>query len=262
MLPGPRCIRELWEWRALFLTFVRRDLGSRYGHNLAGLAWVILQPLSTMGVFTLVFGRVARVTPDGPPYALFALSGVTLWIFLRGALTAGAASVIAQRSLVTRAYFPRLLLPAAAVAGRLGDFVVGFAVLLVVLVASGWPLTPSMWLLAPVLAVAALFASGAAMAAAALNVRFREVGAGLPAVMQFWMYLSPVIYPASLVPERWRGWYDLNPAVGMLEAFRAAALGQPVDWRAFGWAAAAAAVVFVGGFTLFRGSEDEFADSL
>lgn len=261
-LPGPRCVAELWEWRSLFLTLLRRDLGNRYGRKLVGLSWVILQPLSTVGVFTLVFGRIARVEPDGVPYPIFALSGIILWILLRGALSGASMSVLTQRHLVTKAYFPRLLLPLAVIAGRLVDFAIGFVLLLVVLVASGSPPGRTLWMVVPVMAVTMVFVAGLGMATAAANVRYREVGAAVPAVMQFWMYLSPVIYPASLVPERWRGWYDLNPVVGLLEAFRAAVLGQAMDWGALGWAAAASAVIFLCGFSIFRGMEDEFADAL
>jgi lipopolysaccharide transport system permease protein len=261
-LPGRACLRELWEWRELFLTFLRRDLRTRYGRGRVAAAWVVLQPLAGMVVFAAVFGRIGGIGADGVPYRLFILAGLTLWIFARGALTASTASVVAQSSLVTRVYFPRLLLPLSAVAGRLADFAAGFAVLLAVLAASGRPPGAGVWLAVPALAVALVLVTGLALAAAAVNVRSRQAGAALPAAVQLWMFVSPVIYPASRVPAEWRAWYDLNPMVGILEAFRAALLGQPFGAAGLGYSALASVAVFTVGFSLFRRMEDDFADSL
>lgn len=260
--PGPAELRELWEWRGLFLIFVWRDLSARYARSLVGLAWVVLQPISTMAVFSVVFGRIARIMPDGTSYRLFALMGITLWIFVRGAPTASIGSIVSQNSMVTRIYFPRALAPLSAVAGRLADFGLGLLVVLVVLAVSGFPPHAGTLLLVPVLAVAIVLVSGISLASSAINVRFREAGAAIPMVMQLWMYLSPVIYPASLVPARWRALYDLNPAVGILESFRASLLGRAIDWRSLGFSAAASLVIFILGFSVFRRMEDEFADSI
>lgn len=261
-LPGRACLRELWEWRGLWAIFLRRDLRARYGRGPAAVAWVVLQPLAGAVVFAAVFGRIGGIGADGVPYRLFILAGLTLWILARGALTASAGSVVGQSSLVTRVYFPRLLLPLAAVAGRLVDFAAGLAVLLVVLAVSGRPAGAGIWLAVPALAVALVLVTGLALAAAALNVRSRQVSAALPAAVQLWMFLSPVIYPASRVPAEWRGWYDLNPMVGILEAFRAALLGLPFDASALGYSALASVAVFTVGFSLFRRMEDDFADRL
>ncbi|HEX8213220.1 MAG TPA: ABC transporter permease [Longimicrobium sp.] len=261
-LPDRACIRELWEWRGLWLTFLRRDLRLRYRRSVLAFAWLVLQPLAGMVVFAAVFGRIGRIGADGVPYRLFVLVGLTFWIFVRGALTASAGSVVAQSSLVTRVYFPRLLLPLSAIAGRLIDFALGLGVVLAVLAVSGRLPGRGIWLAVPALAVALVLVTGLAMAAAAANVRFRQVGAGVPAVMQLWMFLSPVIYPASLVPVEWRGWYRLNPMVGILEAFRAAMLGQPAALGELAYPALAAVAIFTVGFSIFRWMEDEFADRL
>ena len=261
-LPDRACIRELWDWRGLWLTFLRRDLQQRYRRSVLAFAWIVLQPVAGMLVFGAVFGRIGRIGADGVPYRLFIVVGLTFWIFVRGALTASAGSVVAQSSLVTRVYFPRLLLPLAAIAGRLIDFALGLGVVLAVLAAFGRVPGRGVWLAVPALAVALVLVTGLAMATAAANVRFRQVSAGLPAVLQLWMFLSPVIYPASLVPPEWRGWYRLNPMVGILEAFRAAMLGQPASLRELAYPALAAVAIFTVGFSIFRSMEDEFSDRL
>jgi lipopolysaccharide transport system permease protein len=261
-LPDRACIRELWDWRGLWVIFLRRDLHLRYGRSVLAFAWLVLQPLAGMVVFAAVFGGIGRIDGDGVPYRLFVLVGLTFWIFVRGALTASASSVVAQSSLVTRVYFPRVLLPLSATAGRLIDFAMGLGAVLAVLAAFGRLPGRGVWLAGPALAIALLLVTGLAMAAAAANVRFRQVSAGLPAVLQLWMFVSPVIYPASLVPPEWRGWYRLNPMVGVLETFRAAMLGQPAALGELAYPALAAVAVFAVGFSIFRWMEDEFADSL
>lgn len=261
-LPDAAYIRELWDWRGLFLTFLRRDLSARYSAGVVAFAWVVLQPLAGMVVLVAVFGGIGRIGADGVPYRLFVLTGLTYWNFARGALSASAGSLVAQSSLVTRVYFPRILLPLSAVAGRLVDLALGLGVLLAVLAASGYTPGREIWLLAPALGVSLLLLTGLALAAAAAHVRSRRVGSTIPAVMQLWMFLSPVIYPASRVPAEWRGWYDLNPMVGILEALHAALLRGTFDPARLGYSALVSVAVFTGGYSLFRRMEDGFADSL
>jgi lipopolysaccharide transport system permease protein len=220
-------LREVWDQRELFLFLAWRDVRVRYKQTALGAAWALLQPLLTMLVFSVFFGRLAGVPSDGLPYPVFAYCGLLPWQLFSFALGSSATSLVANERLVTKVYFPRLILPLAAVLAGLVDFAIAFALLVPLMLWYG---------VAPGAAVVALplfvlLAVGAAVAVGlglcALNVRYRDVRYALPFLTQFWMFATPIAYPASLVPAAYRPWLGLNPMAGVVEGFRFSLLGGP-----------------------------------
>lgn len=254
-------LRELWTYRELLYFLVWRDIKVRYKQTGLGLAWALLQPLLTMAVFSLFFGRLAKVPSDGVPYPVFALAALVPWTFFSYGLTQSAHSVVADQQLITKVYFPRLAIPVATVLSGLVDLVPAFAVLLVLLLYLG--ITPSLavlWIV-PLLLLAFVTALGAGLWLAALNVRYRDVRYTLPFLAQLWLFATPVAYPSSLLGEPWRTIYGLNPMAGVVEGFRWALLGtstRPGPMIAV--SAAAALLLLVGGAVYFRRMEASFAD--
>lgn len=272
--PAPRTVRlepsrglgralspgELWAYRDVALQLAVRDLKVRYRQTALGVAWAVLQPLLTMVVFTVFFGRLAHVPSEGGSYALTALAALVPWTFFSNALTVSSQSLLANVALVSKIYFPRVYIPAGAVAAALADLLVGIVLLLATVLAYGR--TPSAGALAlPLLAaVAAAAALGVGAAAAALSVRYRDVRFVVPFAVQLLLFVSPVAYPATIVPEPWRTVFAANPLVGVIEGFRWAALGTPAPWSAIGISAAAAAVLLAAGLLYFERAERGFAD--
>jgi len=251
---------ELWDYRELLYFLTLRDIKVRYKQTLMGAAWVILQPLMTMLIFTLVFNRFAGLDSGPIPYPLFAYSGLLLWTFFAGAVTSGTNSLTSNTHLVTKVYFPKMFVPAAAVGAGLVDLGVGSLLLAALAAYYGVPLTWGLLLLPLFVLLATLLALGAGMLVSALTVKYRDLRHALPFALQFWMFASPVIYPSSVVPEGW-GWIlVVNPMAGLLEGFRAALAGQPLDWPRVGFSAAFAAVLLAVAFYVFRRLEDTFAD--
>jgi lipopolysaccharide transport system permease protein len=258
---APLDLREFAGAHELLYFLVLRNLKLRYKQTALGAAWAVLQPLLTMAVFTVVFGRLARLGSDGLPYPLFALAALVPWTYFANALSQSGNSLIDQQQLLTKVYFPRLLLPLAAAIAGLVDLLVSLALLLVVLVWYG--MTPSLRLLAvpgfALLAIAAALAPGIWLAA--LNVRYRDVRHVIPFLVQIWLFATPVAYSSALVPERWRLVYGLNPMVAVVDGFRwmvAPAARPPV--AGLGVAVGAVAVVLVAGLYFFRRMERTFAD--
>jgi lipopolysaccharide transport system permease protein len=257
---GALDLGELWAYRELLYFLTWRDVKVRYKQTALGVAWVVMQPLLSTAVFTLFLGRLAGVPSDGAPYALFAFAGLVPWTFFNGAVTSSSNSLVGNSHLITKIYFPRGIIPVAAVAARLPDFAVAFAFLAALTLfwgaAPGWGL-----LMLPVcVALLALLALGLGMATSALNVRYRDVGVMMPLLLQLWMFASPVVYPASLVPEAWQKLYALNPLVGLIGGFRAALLGGEQDWAALGVAAGVTLALLACAAFLFRRMESHFAD--
>jgi lipopolysaccharide transport system permease protein len=251
---------DLWFYRELLYFLVWRDVKVRYKQTLMGVAWVIVQPLLTMIVFTLVFNRFVRLEDGAIPYPLFAYAGLLLWTFFSVSVTSGTNSLIGNTSLVTKVYFPRAFIPAAAVGAGLVDFCVG-ALLLVPLAAYyGVGVTWSLLLLPAFVALAAALALAVGMFASALTVHYRDLRHALPFLLQLWMFASPVIYPPGVVPERWRWLLALNPLTGVLEGFRASLAGTRFDWGLIAVPALAAPALLVAAFYFFRRLEDTFAD--
>jgi lipopolysaccharide transport system permease protein len=258
---APLDLREFAGAHELLYFLVLRSLKLRYKQTVLGAAWAVLQPLLTMAVFTVVFGRLARLGSDGLPYPVFALAALVPWTYFANALTQAGNSLVDQHQLLTKVYFPRLLLPLAAVIAGLVDLAISFVMLLLVL---GWyGITPSVRLL--VAPAFALLAAASALAPgiwlAALNVRYRDVRYVIPFLVQIWLFATPVAYSSALVPERWRPLFGLNPMAGVVDGFRwmvapqaqAPALGLVVTL-------AAVAVMLTAGLYFFRRSERSFAD--
>ncbi len=258
---APLDVREYLGAHELLYFLVLRNLKLRYKQTLLGAAWAVLQPLLTMAVFTVIFGRLARLSSDGLPYEVFALAALVPWTYFANALAQAGNSLVDQHQLLTKVYFPRLLLPLAAVLAGLVDLGISFVMLLVVLAWFG--VEPSLRLLAAptfaLLATAAAFAPGLWLAA--LNVRYRDVRYVIPFLVQIWLFATPVAYSGTLVPERWRLVYGLNPMVGVVDGFRwmiAPAAPFPAAELAAG--ALAVVLVLLAGLFVFRRLEQSFAD--
>ena len=256
-------LREMWAYRELLYFLAWRDVKVRYKQTALGVLWVVMQPLLMTVIFTAFLGVLARVPADGMPYPLMVYVGLLPWTFFSNAVTQGGSSIVGNANLITKVYFPRLIIPAAAVAARLVDFGVAFVILFGLMAFYGVGPTWRAALLPALVGLTALLALGFGMLVAALNVRYRDVGVVLPVTMQLWMFVSPVLYPSRLVRDAWpRGFrlYALNPLVGIVDGFRAALFGQPFDWPALGWAAAFTLAVVAGSAYLFRRVERGFAD--
>lgn len=251
---------DLWAYRELLYFLTLRDIKVRYKQTLMGAVWVVIQPLMTMLIFTLIFNKFARLDTKDIPYPLFAYSGLLLWTFFSNAVTTGTFSLVNNSHLVTKVYFPRVFMPAAAVGAGLVDLAI--ASLLLISLAIYYGVRPS-WgaLLLPLMVIlAAMLSLGTGMLVSALTVKYRDLRHALPFVMQFWMFASPVIYPSSIVPDQWRWLLLINPMTGILEGFRAALTGQPFDWTMIVISAAVATTLLAVAFYVFRGLEDTFAD--
>lgn len=264
--PGARSLgqdlAEAWRYREMCYLLTWRDVKVRYKQTALGAAWAILQPLLAMAVFTVIFGRFAGLPSEGVPYAAFVFAALLPWTYFSGAITNASQSLLANTNLVTKIYFPRLLIPASACLAALLDLGVAASVLLVLLPLAGVHPTLAGLLLLPAL-VALLFvlALGCGLWLAALKVEYRDFQYVVPFLVQLWMFLTPVIYPSAIVPERYRWLLALNPLVGVIEAFRAALLGhRAFPWPLLGLSAAAGAAIFAGGLWYFRRMERSFAD--
>ena len=254
-------IAELWQYRELFYFLVWRDVKVRYAQSVLGVGWAVIQPLVPMVLFTIIFGRVAKISSDGVPYALFSLAGLVPWTYFSNALNDAGGSLVKEVNMLNKIYFPRLIIPLTSVLGRLIDLAISFALLFLLM---AWYRTvPSAWVvLVPLLTlIAVMTAAGLGMWLSALAVQYRDVRYGLPFAVQFLMYAAPVVYPTSLIPERFRYLYAINPLVGVIEGFRATLLGsQPVPWDLIGIGSVSALIVLWSGTMYFMGKEPVFAD--
>jgi lipopolysaccharide transport system permease protein len=218
-------LREAWDHRELLLFLTWRDISVRYKQTLLGAAWALLQPLLTTLVFAVFFGRLAGVPSDGIPYPVFAFCGLLPWQLFAYALTSSANSLVANEQLVTKVYFPRLIMPLSAVLAGLVDFTVALVILLVLMAHYRIAPTRAVWTLPLFILLTVTAASAVGLSLSALNVRYRDVRHTLPFLTQIWMLATPIAYPSSLVPERLRAIYGLNPMAGVVEGFRWALLG-------------------------------------
>ncbi|MCS7080219.1 MAG: ABC transporter permease [Chloracidobacterium sp.] len=252
---------ELWEYRELLYFLIWRDVKVRYKQTVLGAAWAILQPLFTMLVFSVFFGRLAGIPSDGVPYPLFALAALIPWTFFANALGQASTSLVNSAHLIAKVYFPRLVIPLASVLGGLVDLAVACVILVPMLlyysVVPDWRIV---WLPGFVL-LAVVTALGVGLWASALNVEYRDVRHVMPFLTQLWMFLTPIVYPGSLVPERWRTLYNLNPMSGVVDGFRWALLGAGTPpGLPFLASVAAALVILMTGAFYFRRMEKTFAD--
>jgi lipopolysaccharide transport system permease protein len=259
----PLRLGELWHYREILYFLVWRDIKVRYKQTAIGASWAIIQPVMTMVVFSVFLGRLAKVPSDGIPYPLFAFCGLVPWIFFANGLQQSSHSLVASMQLITKVYFPRLLIPTARVLAGLPDLALAFLILLGMAwhYDAGPSLLRCLWLPACVL-LAFLTALGFGLWFSALNVKYRDVQHAVPFLIQIWLFATPIAYPASLVPDRWRTLYALNPMVGVVEGFRWALLGTGhAPWGPlFGVSALTTLVVLVTGAFFFRRVERTFAD--
>ncbi len=258
-------LRAAWHYRELLGFLVWRDVKVRYKQTLLGVAWVVLQPLVSMAIFTLLFGVLLKVPSGGAPYPIFAFAALLPWNYFAGAMTRSSGSLINSANLITKVYFPRLIIPLSGVLAGLVDFAVSFVVLLVMMFIYRVPLTWNMLWLPFFLLLAMATALGFGLWLAAMNVRFRDINYLVPFLVQVWMYATPVIYGSTLIPERFRWILGLNPMTGVTEGFRWALLGEQLQAAAapgglFYISIGITLLVLVSGMFFFRATEKTFAD--
>jgi lipopolysaccharide transport system permease protein len=250
-------LRELWAYRELLYFLTLRDVKVRYKQTVLGAAWAILQPLMMMLIFTFFFGRLAGIRSGDIPYPIFAYAGLLPWTFFANAITNGGNSLIGSTNLITKVYFPRLLVPAAAVAAGLVDLAIAFLLLFILMFYYHFGLHSVMLLLPLLILLTTILALAVGMWMSALNVKYRDVRYALPFLIQIWMFSSPVIYP---VPPRWRWLLALNPMTGIIEGFRSALFGKPLDWVTLGLSVVITLLLLVCATFAFNRMEKSFAD--
>ncbi len=254
-------LRELWDYRELLYFLTWRDIKVRYKQTALGAAWAVIQPFFMMVVFSLFFGKLAGIPSDGIPYPVFAFCGLLPWQLFAHALTESSNSLVGNQNLITKVYFPRLVVPIAAVLGGVVDFAIAFVILLAMMlyfgIVPGWPIVTLPLFI--VLAITTALAVGLWLSA--LNVKYRDVRYTMNFLVQFWLFATPVAYPSSLIPEQWRWAYGLNPMAGVVEGFRWALLGKTDPPGALlAVSIAVVILLLIGGLYYFRKMEQEFAD--
>jgi lipopolysaccharide transport system permease protein len=252
--------RELWAYRELFWVLTMRDVRVRYKQTVLGAAWAIIRPVTTMIIFSVVFGRLAKMPSDGLPYPIFVYAGLLPWTFFSAAVGSSGQSLVGSAHLVSKVYFPRLIIPLSSIGSGLIDLLIATAILLLMMLwyGVGWS-----WnlLAAPLLLVFVIFtALGVGTLLSAVTVAYRDFTHVTPFLVQIWMYITPVIFPVSLVPERWQWLLFLNPMTGLVEGFRAAFLGKAFDLMGLSISFAIAAAIFLAGVAYFEKVERRFAD--
>jgi lipopolysaccharide transport system permease protein len=262
---APLDLAALWEYRELLYFLVWRDVKVRYKQTVMGAGWIILQPVVSMVVFSLLFGALLNVPSNGVPYPIFAFAALLPWNYFAGSLTRASSSVVNSANLITKVYFPRLVVPLGGVVAGLVDFCVAFLVLIGLMLFYRIAPTPAIVLLPGFLLLAMATALGFGLWLAALNVRYRDVNYLVPFLVQIWMYLTPVIYPATIIPERYRWLLALNPMTGGVEGFRWALLGGyltevQAPRGLFAVSVGISLVVLISGAYFFKATERSFAD--
>ena len=262
--PGARSmsftLREIWQARELLYFLVWRDIKVRYKQTVLGIGWSVLQPFLTMVVFTIFFGRLAKVPSDGVPYPVFSLAALVPWTYFATAASSGAASLVGSQHLVAKVYFPRVLVPLAAVLMPVVDLVVSFGMLVALMAWYHVVPTPALVALPFYAVLGVLTAFAVTLWTSALTVRYRDVRYVLPFVVQIWLFVSPVAYPASMVPERWRPLYAVNPMATVVEGFRSSLLGTPAPGAMAMIALATVATALALGAAYFRSVEGSIVD--
>lgn len=254
-------LREVWQYRELLYFFVWRDVKVRYKQTVIGAAWAVIQPFFTMVVFSLFFGKLAKIPSNGLPYPVFYYSALLPWMYFAGALQNATNTMVEHQRVITKVYFPRIILPVAATLSGLVDFGIAFVILLGMMLFYGLVPTVATLLLPLFLLLAVVTAMGVGFWLSALNAIYRDVRYAVPFLIQFWMFASPVAYPSSLVPEWWQWLYGLNPMAGVIEGFRWALTGQGQPPGPLMLASVAAVLlVFLGGLMYFQKMEGTIAD--
>ena len=254
-------LNAVWPYRELLYFLIWRDIKVRYKQTVIGAGWAICQPLMTMVIFTIVFGNFAKIPSDGLPYPIFAYTALLPWNFFAQALGRSGISLVGSANLITKVYFPRLIIPIAAAVASIVDFAIAFVILLGMMIWFGIAPTWGMLALPLFLLLTLVTALSVGLWLSALNVRYRDVGYIIPFLTQFWMYASPVVYPVSLVPEKWRLLYSLNPMAGVIEGFRWALLGKGTpDFGVIAVSGGVVMALLLGGIVYFGRTEQTFAD--
>lgn len=253
-------LRDLWSYRELLYFLMWRDVKVRYKQTALGITWVVMQPLLTTLIFTVFLGMLVRVPSDGLPYPLMAYAGLLPWTFFSCSVSTSSNSLVSNANLITKVYFPRMIIPAAAVGARLVDLGIAFVILAGMMLYYRVSLTLNFFMLPVLVVLVTLLALGFGMLTSALNVKYRDVGMILPVLIQLWMYVSPILYPLNLIPERWRGLYSINPLVGIVDGFRSILLGRPFNWTALGFSTIITIILLIYSAYMFRRVEKGFAD--
>ena len=253
-------LAELWRSRELLYFFIWRDIKVRYKQTVIGAAWAVLQPVCTMLIFAVIFGAFAKIPSNGLPYPLFVYAGLLPWTFFANAVSQSGMSLVNQSRLLTKIYFPRLFIPASSVGVGLVDFALSFAVYVIMMFWYAHAPGPAILLLPLFLLLTVIAALGVGVLLASVTVAYRDFRIVVPYLVQIGMFLSPVVYPAALVPERYRWILTLNPMTGIIGGFRSALLDQPLDWPAIATAAVVSVALLIAGVLNFRRTERRFAD--
>ena len=255
-------VREMWANRELLLFLVWRDIKVQYAQTVLGAAWAVVQPVMTMLIFTLVFGRLAKIPSDGVPYSVFTLAALIPWMYFSNAFSAASASLVNSSNLITKVYFPRLIIPIVSILSGLVNFAVSCVVLAVMMI--WYHVTPSLIaipMIPALLLLMILTATGVGCWLAAIYIQYRDVRQIVPFIVQIWMYISPVVYPLSLVPERYRTLYALNPMAGIIQTFRVVLLRTgEIPWGTLGISTIVGMSLFLSGTLYYRRTEHLFAD--
>lgn len=256
----PISLRDIWTYRELLYFLIWRDLKIRYKQTVLGAAWVIMQPLMMTIIFTIFLGKLARVPSGDVPYALLVYSGLMPWTFFSSAVLFSGNSLVTNTNLVTKVYFPRAIIPAAAVGARLVDFCVAFVVMFGLFFYYAIIPTWNLLMFPVFVLLITLLSLGFGLWTSALNVKYRDIALVMPVIIQLWMFVSPVIYSADLVPKRWLWLYSLNPMAGIIEGVRSSLLGRPFNWLAIGISVLITASLLLYSMFAFKRMERYFAD--
>ena len=257
-------LRDLWIYRELVFFMVWRDVKVKYKQTLLGMAWAVIQPVMTMLVFTFVFGSVAKVATDNIPYPIFSFAALLPWGLFEVALNQGSRSLVAHNNMVTKIYFPRLILPIASVFAGLVDFVIAFVILIVLMIYyQRSPAYELLWTLPFFILLAIVTALGIALWLSAINVKYRDVNQALPFLTRFWLFVTPIAYSSDIISEKWQLLYYLNPMAGVVNGFRWALLGTGNGPDITLWISVAISIlIFISGLFYFRSMEKTFADTI
>lgn len=253
-------LKDWWTYRELLYFLIWRDVKIRYKQTALGAAWAIIQPLLTMLIFSFIFGRVARIDSQGVPYPVFAFAGLLPWTFFANAIATSGNSIVGSAHVITKVYFPRMIIPVASVCACLVDLAVAFPLLIGLMLYYHIGLTPNIVLLIPLILLTTLLAIAVGTWLSALNVKYRDVKFAIPFLLQIWMLISPVAYPASVVSGKWKLLYYLNPMAGVIGAYRAVLFGSSLEWKSIGISLAITACLLIYSTVQFRKMEQSFAD--
>ncbi|MBX7171161.1 MAG: ABC transporter permease [Pyrinomonadaceae bacterium] len=253
-------LRDLWHYRDLLYILTERDIKVRYKQTVLGALWAIIQPFFTMLIFTLFFGKLAGMPSDNIPYPIFAYTGLLPWTFFANAINNSGNSLVGNSNLITKVYFPRMIIPIASVGAGLVDFIVAFILLIVLMFYYQISLTFNILIVPFLIILTAILAIGVGMWMSALNVKYRDIRHVLPFLIQIGMFVTPIIYPTSLVPEKWQWLMALNPMMGQIEAYRSAFFGKPFNWFSLAISVGLTCIILIYSAYNFKRMERQFAD--